>query len=892
MNYIKLLRIYLTTIVCLTGVILASPVDSSANYIGALDSPNAESGVFTDEMSVSGWALDTTGAEISQVNIYIDGQKQPDVQYGLSRGDLLVAFPDHKYAGTSGFSGSYSVSDLTMGEHTLEVRVLNSLGEETSVTQVQFSNQLNFQSGVLPTIVNKNGEKNLNLSGWVFTSRDIHEVKVFLDDSLMGNAKSGIQRRDVQQVFPDQSYAEYSGFDYTLNIENLETGYHTLKFMFVTDRGEEILFYEHNFEQKASFLKYYIGSILGLFLIAWIVIFIKFRQRIKDNVKVQLGIVLSLNIWFVASVVMKSLMFSQAIGHQTYIINILSTAAVLGLILLIASWIKNRYLRYSIIIFINVLMSFVIFTDIVYLRYFNDVTSIVMLDYVQQTTSLGDSIRELLKLEDILFFMDPLLVIGVLFFISHPPTKAITINTKLFKWVCGILAILFLTTHLTKIIHDDTNIYKQTFSNQEVASRLGIFNYHLYDLYQYANLLRNKPSLSTSQKSEIKDWFKEHKTYYPEQTYFGTAKGKNVILLQEESLQTFVVGLKVNGQEITPNLNKLLQEGYYFDEFYDQTYGGRTSDGELTALTSLYPLREGTINFRYPHTQVDTLPKIMLENGYSTFSAHAYKGSFWNRKAVHENYGFEVTNFEDDFELNDYVGWGLSDKEFFRQSVHKITDIQSPFFAFLISLSNHHPYDVVPESEKVLELGELEGTLMGNYLHSVHYADSAIGILVEELKDAQLYDNTMIAIYGDHDAGIPGEEILDLVESPVQINKLADKIPLILHVPSSDVIGKSELNSGHLDITPTLLHLLGVDPKEYLLMGSNLFGEELEDRVVPSRDGSFVTDGVVYSTNVCANLAAGQATDSNVCAPYLDEISKLFEISDTLIKTDIKIKLE
>lgn len=52
--------------------------------------------------------------------------------------------------------------------------------------------------------------------------------------------------------------------------------------------------------------------------------------------------------------------------------------------------------------------------------------------------------------------------------------------------------------------------------------------------------------------------------------YKGVAKGKNLILIQTESFNNFVIGATYNGQEITPNLNKLLKKVLFISTIFIQ----------------------------------------------------------------------------------------------------------------------------------------------------------------------------------------------------------------------------------------------------------------------------------------------------------------------------------
>lgn len=297
------------------------------------------------------------------------------------------------------------------------------------------------------------------------------------------------------------------------------------------------------------------------------------------------------------------------------------------------------------------------------------------------------------------------------------------------------------------------------FSNIWVTDHLGIINYHIFDIYKYINNMLLKEEVSPEKINELQKWYDAQNKEIREGEHFEKAKGQNLILIQAESLQSFVVDLSIDGQEITPNLNRLKKESVYYPNFFDQTDQGRTSDGEFTTLVSMHPSRfSGSIYFNFSDNTFDGLPSILSEHGYSTMSAHGYDGNFWNRSFMHRNLGFEQSMFVKDLKPGEHLGWGLSDIDFFDQMGDTLPNLKQPFFSFLISLSNHHPYEL-PQEHRELQLGDLEGSLIGNYLHSVYYFDKALGAFIDDLKEKGLYDSSLLAIYGDHDAGIPPEEL-------------------------------------------------------------------------------------------------------------------------------------
>src|SRR5262249_48339279 len=145
------------------------------------------------------------------------------------------------------------------------------------------------------------------------------------------------------------------------------------------------------------------------------------------------------------------------------------------------------------------------------------------------------------------------------------------------------------------------------------------------------------------------------------------------------------------------------------------------------------------VAFRFPGHHYVALPRILADRGYATLSAVAFEPGFWNRQVMHPSYGFQKTLFESDFQLTEQIGWGLNDRDFLRQMVPRLEGLAQPFAAWLITLSLHHPFEDFPARHKVLQLGALEGTSFGNYLHTMRFFDDAL----EDFKQALARDGLL-----------------------------------------------------------------------------------------------------------------------------------------------------
>lgn len=610
-----------------------------------------------------------------------------------------------------------------------------------------------------------------------------------------------------------------------------------------------------------------------------------------------------LALWFLLSLMLKIQWVEKLLMVQTDKGTTLLSFAILMLVTLLIEWIsRKKWVRAFVFLTVHTFLACLLLSDIVYNSYFNDVISASVLLYASQLSSLGGSITELIQIKHVLILFVDILFMTVLIIISNRlrNLKQVAVSAehhnlilrRFALWIVLPLTLYPLVTQTVKIIEDDGRVYTQFFYNKLLVEKLGLINYHLFNTTVILKEEIFKPKPTEEELVNMSEWFTNHIPVSSDSPSFGTAANLNLIVVQLESVQNFVIGLKINGEEVTPNLNNLVKNSYYFSNYFDQTFQGRTSDGEFTSLVSQYPLSSGSIYTSYFQNSFEALPKILSEYGYSTFSAHAYRGDFWNRQQMHQSLGFQSSLFEEDLAEDEHVGWGLGDQQFFDQMVEKITELPEPFMSFLITLSNHHPYNSLPQEYKQLPLKQLEGTLLGNYLNSVRYTDMAVGKLIERLERKGLSDQTVLAFYGDHDAGIPFGDVANLLNiNPTPLNELlTDKVPLIVHVPNQKG-AEIQTVGGHLDFTPTMLDLLGIDPEFAPFMGSSLLNPP-EGKLVISRDGSLVTQENVYVQSICYNLERGSAVETGLCKNQISEAEEIVKWSDQIIKGDLMHELE
>lgn len=540
---------------------------------------------------------------------------------------------------------------------------------------------------------------------------------------------------------------------------------------------------------------------------------------------------------------------------------------------------KNRGKFFS-LIFVDLFITLITVMDIWYFRGFQTVPSIMLLKQTANLDNLGDSIFSMASPYDLLFFVDFIILI-IAFIIFKNSFKNCKSNWK------GTLVVLLVSICYIGYVPFNVNVLKREnvknsylFSSYDPTNTVEYFSpigYHIFDIY---NVYKNSKPYNMTQEDEekIKAYYDFKNEDLPDNNYKGMFKGKNLIVIQVESLEDFVINKSVDGQEITPNINKLLNNSIYFPNIFEQVNEGTSSDSDLMVNTSMLPLRQGSTFFRNPDTTYNSLPNILERDGYSTIAIHSDKGSFWNYAQGLTGIGFDKFVDYYSFARDENIGLGLSDGSYFRQIEPMIKDLKEPFYAFTVTLTSHGPFDLPSEYRKLKLSPELEENVLGGYFQSVHYTDAQIGMFIESLKKDGLLDNTVIAIEGDH-AG-PHKYYnskIEALSNPESwwLDNGNHTVPFIIYNPSIKTPVKDDVYGGQIDIMPTLLYLLGVDNKVYedTALGRNLLNTNrsyavLTDKTVKGdltdKEKEIVVNSLDLSDKMIrANYFKGKVPDNN-----------------------------
>ena len=611
-------------------------------------------------------------------------------------------------------------------------------------------------------------------------------------------------------------------------------------------------------------------------------------------------VVLADILWCIAAVVVKQNAVLLEFGQSPGSWSVLLTVAGLSVLLLPTLFLPPRF-RVWCSWALAAAATAILYADLVYGRFFGDILSVAVWGAAGHTDEVSASIVSLLRFDDLWFWLD--LLAGAVLVAAVARLAAMTDERPPRVVAGGLVAVIILGVLVaTALVRSQVVSVSQVFRNVFLAREIGVLNFHTFDAGKSLSRSIESSPLDEAEMARLTRWFADRgSSRMGVGPAFGVATGANVVMVQAESLQAFVLGLTVRGQEITPFLNRWSRGSLLFSNVTDQTAQGRSSDSELATQVSLLPPPAGAAAFLFAGNEFTGMAGILDALDYHTLSAVAFEASFWNRQLIHASYGYSESLFEDDFEDGPAVGWGLNDQSFFQQMTHRLAEVPEPFCAYLLTLSLHHPFEGFPDQFKELDLGDLDGRPMGNYLHTMRFFDKAFETLISELESTGLADRTVVVVWGDHDAGFEWTpEFAALTNhSPDPVGWYqSQRVPLLIKVPgAAGLSGEMEVTAGHQDVTPTVLALLGVNPEPYAFVGRNLLGDPGERPVVGEyhcwRDAQhiFLQGQGRLEDGQCFRLPELTLVDTAACAEGFADAMAQTEASQLVLEHDLQAEI-
>lgn len=512
----------------------------------------------------------------------------------------------------------------------------------------------------------------------------------------------------------------------------------------------------------------------------------------------------------------------------------------------IALYFRGR-LSYWLMIIINALLSTWLFANILYYREFSDfITFNVIKGSGAASNNLGKSLMGIMRPEDFLVYADVIILALILLF------HVIRVDLRYFKiryaMTVTMLGLVLFGANLGMAEKDRSQLLTRTFDNNYIVKYLGLQAYTIYDGVKTTH---NSVIKAQANQNELKPVlnFIHHNYAGPNIQYEGVAKGKNIFVIHLESLQQFMIDYKQDGQEVMPNLDRLYHanDTLAFDNFFHQVGQGKTADAEMMLENSLFGLPEGSAMVTDGTTNTfQSAPALLHQKlGYTTASFHGDVPSFWNRDNAYKSFGYQYFFSKEYFpKTKDYdAGYGMKDKIFMKETAHYIEQLPQPFYAKIITVTNHYPY-ILDKQNKDIEPWKTGDDTVDPYVQTARYLDEALGEFLDYLDRSGLRQNSVLVLYGDH-YGISNNHqpaVAQILHKKKLTNydlAMFQKVPFMINMPGLKG-GIDHTYGGEIDVLPTLEDLLGISSKNYIQFGQDLLSPE-RNQIVPFRNGDWVT---------------------------------------------------
>ncbi|MCY9005298.1 LTA synthase family protein [Peribacillus frigoritolerans] len=547
------------------------------------------------------------------------------------------------------------------------------------------------------------------------------------------------------------------------------------------------------------------------------------------------------------------------------IITIIIGAA--GFVVYLKEWISNGIVKG--IIFSVFLLSIMVFFlgDIWFYRYYSTPITSYMWMQKSNLNGLGESIFSMMEIKDAIFLLAGIPIAESFVKKKYPLKHMALVPAVIFLMIAGLKPV-------KNIFIDKVDITRRYEANTFLRN-WGPIGHHALDAYAYFTD-SGRDEMSSEEKKAVSDYFNKKKR--KENAHSGSLEGKNLIIIQVESLQSFPLFQTSAGQEVTPFMNGLAKGGLYFPHVYPQTVFGNSSDGELILNTGLFPLKQGATFFRFPYNDFPGLAKELKKSDYQSFAFHGDEEDFWNRQHAYPSLGFDDYLSIEDMKQDEMISMGLGDRSFFNQSYDFLKDKQNPYYAFFVTLTSHVPFSLPKEQITMKHEVGKENSYLTKYFEAIHYTDSAIGDFVKKLKDDGKLKDSVIVIYGDHDGLFLKDkhEVEAYYGSKISNEEWIEKympIPVIIY--QEEMEGRTiDKVAGQIDILPTLYDLFNIKSSSYF--GESMLDGEEGDALILKGD---------YGSQMKIN---GEGKVEG----FSPEDQKEIDLSDQVIRSDYFKKIE
>ncbi len=462
---------------------------------------------------------------------------------------------------------------------------------------------------------------------------------------------------------------------------------------------------------------------------------------------------------------------------------------------------KKKWLRITFALIVAGWFVFFHVGNVAYYKFYDTWAHIHIFDQWKDSFALGKSVSELLGLWDWLFgVLAPLLIAIASSLINVDPKRKILAPVFLISAFALVIVHYISVGSPVGTKHQEPMMY---FIRAPIDARVDAYRKRKGIERVAANLDRYYPiDHAIYQRSQNAN------PPFASEPVSGTQAPKdsvNIVIIMMESVVASASGAWGASPSYTPNLDALAANGLMAKNFYAN--GSQTVRGELASLCSYYPnLSGGPIYSRYHKTEMICLPEILGSFGYQTMWISSYKKTYNKKSRFLRRHGVdEIYDIKDMPPGYQKIGWGPADENLFESAATRLDAATEPFFAEIMTLSNHHPFHWdYPSNATAPRGGHSEP--YENFMRGIFYTDYAIGKFFESVRDSEWFARTIFVIVGDHGIWLFPE---DSAKGPVEKQEAYFRVPMVIYAPDLLEAQVFEQVASQVDIAPTVMDIIG-----------------------------------------------------------------------------------
>ena len=380
------------------------------------------------------------------------------------------------------------------------------------------------------------------------------------------------------------------------------------------------------------------------------------------------------------------------------------------------------------------------------------------------------------------------------------------------------------------------NRFLHNFSNKAYYAHNGLLPYMAFSMYEE---LLVSHTVTDEQRAMAQRFIAHDTPHYTDNPYCKSP-GRNLVFIIVESLHTWPIGMEVDGQEVTPVMNRLVASDsvIYASHVMFQTSHGHSSDAHFIYNTGLLPLRDGVVAVNWGNGPYPSLAEAL--DGYDCREIICTPGVNWNQSVTSHTYGFDSLYTREHLMADGAFKrhHGVDDAALTDFAARLIPQLRQPFFLEMVTMTMHTPYprDKVRHSW-ILDSDTLNAEARG-YLNCVNLTDSCIGALIDDVRDMGLARNTVFAIVSDH-TQLYYNRIIGVHDSVAEPRDWG--IPLI--ICGTDTTLRYESVIGQIDVFPTLLDVMGANSYYWKGLGHSILRYPVKGAIYP-RNMSVIGDSI------------------------------------------------